>query len=222
MTARACQLCHIAASPEIAEARWNRPLITTSSFLVVPSLGALVEGWLLILPRTHRLSMAQLSPKELVELRVLAEDLARQLQSMYGLPTVMFEHGAHADGQPIGCSVDHAHLHVVPIGLDLVQMARDIAPQLKWHHLNDLFSFLAAHDGCQSYIVLRTQDGSTRLTWGPSPLPSQLFRRAIAQGIGRDQEWSWRNHPQLEIVSRTVERFGTTQPGEFERVTGFD
>src|SRR5689334_5777564 len=39
---------------------WDRPLLSTDNFYVVPSLGSLVEGWLLVIPKDHVISAAAL------------------------------------------------------------------------------------------------------------------------------------------------------------------
>ena len=54
-----CILCsELAVSAE--KAPWSAPLVETENFVVVPSLGALVEGWLLIVPKAHHISYGAL------------------------------------------------------------------------------------------------------------------------------------------------------------------
>ena len=44
-----------------APAVWNEPILESQNFVVVPSLGSLVEGWTLLLPKSHYLSMGALT-----------------------------------------------------------------------------------------------------------------------------------------------------------------
>ena len=44
---------------------YNVRLYETENFAVIPSLGSIVEGWLLIIPKKHYLSYGYLSSEEL-------------------------------------------------------------------------------------------------------------------------------------------------------------
>jgi hypothetical protein len=57
-----CKFC-AKLKAQAARAPWNEFLIETENFAVVPSLGALVEGWLLMVPKEHYISMGGRRPQ---------------------------------------------------------------------------------------------------------------------------------------------------------------
>lgn len=61
---KTCCLCSISVA-DAPRQSWDNPVFESRNFVVVPSLGSLVEGWMLLLPKKHLLSMGAL-PEELV------------------------------------------------------------------------------------------------------------------------------------------------------------
>src|SRR5262245_13149985 len=91
-----CSICADLASPKSPV--WNRPLLRTENFVVLPSLGALVEGWLLIVPTRHYLCLGALPASVTQEFRNLQDCVYSILVHRYGYACA-FEHGpsvAHA------------------------------------------------------------------------------------------------------------------------------
>ncbi|GAI58450.1 unnamed protein product, partial [marine sediment metagenome] len=70
----------------------NRIIAETENFVVLPSIGQIVEGYLLIVTKAHRGSMGCLSDVEIIELEGLMERTRFLLTRMYGRP-LFFEHG---------------------------------------------------------------------------------------------------------------------------------
>src|ERR1700712_4321803 len=58
-----CGMC-LNLSMRSDAAPWDTPILQSEHFVALPSLGALVPGWVLILPRSHFLNLARL-PAEL-------------------------------------------------------------------------------------------------------------------------------------------------------------
>ncbi len=108
-----CQLCS-ASHTEV----WNESLIESPNFVVLPSLGELVEGWVLVVPKAHFLSLAVLPDSLIPEMRDLQQIVCERLQRIYG-PVAVFEHGPAGEQHTVGCGVDHAHLHLVPVDFEL-------------------------------------------------------------------------------------------------------
>src|SRR5258708_29134184 len=108
-----CRLCcrDMSANP------WNEPLFESENFVVVPSLGALVEGWFLLLPKDHYLCMGALPQSLLDEMMQLRQTVLSFAEGTYE-DICAFEHGPHQENRSIGCGVDHAHLHLVPFSFD--------------------------------------------------------------------------------------------------------
>jgi len=71
----------------------SRTLLATENFRIFPSIGQLLEGYLLIAPLSHYTAMDEM-PKELaLELADICGRITTVLSRVYG-PCVCFEHGA--------------------------------------------------------------------------------------------------------------------------------
>jgi ATP adenylyltransferase len=198
-----CTLC-AELRAQTGAAPWNRPLIETTNFVVIPSLGALIEGWVLVVPKEHHISMGALPE----QLRAEADELELRTRTLlsdrYGSPIVAFEHGPSASQHGTGCGVDHAHLHLLPLACDLSRYVTPFVPHsLKWHPCNWV-ERTEAHKSGLDYLYLKP-DGARGLIAVSEDFGSQVFRRAIADYLGAADQFSWREFPQFEIVGQTIE-----------------
>ena len=204
----ACCLCSSRISP-LSKEPWNRPLYETSNFFVLPSLGSLVAGWLLIVPKKHFLCMGALSPELRQELDDLKQRVGAVLRRQYG-PASVFEHGPSRTNHSIGCSVDHAHLHLVPIPFDLVDAARLYMPvDAEWAAAT-LVDCCAAFANGNDYLYLEQPIGSGLIAVH-SNFGSQIFRKAIAGRLGKSGRFNWREYPEVDVIARTVSDFALSR-----------
>lgn len=199
-----CCLCSNLASGVVRQS-WDNPVFESRNFVALPSLGSLVEGWLLLVPKKHFISMGAL-PEELVtEMEDMKAKITAHVGNEYGEACV-FEHGPAFASRKVGCSVDHAHLHIVPFAINLAEAARPFMPhdsewsKASWSECRE------AHRTERDYLYFEQPLGygniSTHADFG-----SQVFRRAIASQIGRPDEFNWREHPELDNVARTINVF---------------
>ena len=100
-----CKICD-ALKVRVGREPWNEPLIETRNFVVIPSLGALVEGWVLVVPKEHRISMGALPAELRAEVENIERRVRRILRQRYGKPIVAFEHGPSGENHGTGCGVD--------------------------------------------------------------------------------------------------------------------
>lgn len=184
----------------------NTPVAESQSFVAVPSLGALVEGWVLIVPKNPHISVGAI-PRELhQELGSFLEDVRRLVESIYGR-VVIFEHGPSTTKSLIGCGVDYAHIHVVPIGFDVLGEAQLINPSLEWRESQSLECCSIFHAREQPYLYFFQSEFHNKPFIADATLaPSQLFRRAIAKGLGRPDKYDWKTNPEFENVAKTIVR----------------
>lgn len=193
---RTCQLC-----PGQSEKSWNVPLVQSANFRVLVSLGALIEGWVLLVPNEHFLSMGAVPARLIPELQELKTRMGELLESVYG-PVCAFEHGPGKKRRNVGCGVDHAHLHMVPIAFDLATAAAPYLPQNSlWEKADQAQCQAAALDGLD-YIYVEQPINRGRIL-RHQDMGSQTLRRAIAAHIGVSDDFNWRTHPQIENVNRT-------------------
>jgi len=197
-----CRLCQGVDRQD----RWNKAIFETKNFLVLPSLGALVEGWLLIVPKNHYICVGALPSELSEEFSELKQYVRDMLQSIYGA-AIFFEHGPYRQSCDVGCGVDHAHLHVLPAP------AEGNLTALTLEYLPDGVSWsLASEDDCRKaflsereYLYFEDQTGLSHIAIGEG-FVSQTFRRVIAKLKQKDDEYNWRQHPQIENVDSTIER----------------
>lgn len=185
---------------------WDEVLYETKHFAVVPSLGSLVTGWLLIVARPKALSMASLDEVLLAELDELKSLVHDTLRANFGQVAV-FEHGPVLTGTEIGCSVDQAHLHLVPTELGLVEGAnRLLGRRLEWKPSQGLFEVKAMLSNRRPYLYVEQKNSC--MSVDASELPSQLFRRVLAESLGVPERYDWRQHRCEENIYSTIRQLG--------------
>jgi diadenosine tetraphosphate (Ap4A) HIT family hydrolase len=120
-----CYFCgQIAGRPEFdliaqmlpGEKYTRRVLWESDSFVAIPSLGPLAEGHVLLCTREHVRSFAAVDPDCHIEYQAMKVRLRRELEAIYRNAALIFEHGMARAGDRDPCTVDHAHMHFVPLG----------------------------------------------------------------------------------------------------------
>ncbi|HJT67068.1 MAG TPA: HIT domain-containing protein [Pyrinomonadaceae bacterium] len=167
----------------------SRVVLSTPNFRIVPSLGQLVEGYLLIVPVQHFTALADIPDSFVAELIELCSVVRNALSQLYGTP-FFFEHGIRTKGSG-GCGIDHAHLHAVPttgITYEPIRQIQKAHPLRNISGVRDLK--MSASSG--SYIYYGEADGQHWVA--PSTfMPSQYIRQLISQSLGNDA-WDWRQY----------------------------
>ncbi len=196
-----CRLCHNSLFQNSMEP-WNKPVFESPNFIVLASLGALIEGWLLLVPKEHFICIGAVPESLTSELQEVKSIVVSALQQTYG-KVCAFEHGPSAANLSIGCGVDHAHLHLVPLSFDLASVASSFLPEnLRWSEagLKECQkTFLRGQD----YLYLEQPMGAGRISTHPR-FGGQIFRRAIAAQMGVSDQFNWRDYPQIQCVSATI------------------
>lgn len=186
---------------------WDTPVFESDSFVVVPTVGALVEGWLLVVPRRRTLCYARLPAAMFSELKHFLDEIVPIVEESYG-PISLFEHGPSATGSPVGCGTDYAHLHLVPVKCDLRMGAAQITSNIRW---NKIGSFEEVRDRVADgagYWFLQQPYGSGECNIGScsdaEPI-SQLFRKVIATSLGTPEAFDWKEDLGADRIAATVE-----------------
>jgi ATP adenylyltransferase len=199
-----CCLCSTLASPATRPV-WDTAVLESSNFVALPSLGSLVEGWLLLIPKQHYLSMGALPVALVSEMEEMKAQLGEQVKSRFG-EVCIFEHGPAFESRNVGCSVDHAHLHLVPLTFDIEEAARPFMPhdsewsKASWSECQE------AHLAGRDYLYFEQPFGYGRISTH-TDFGSQVFRKAIASQIGRPDQFNWREFPEMDTVARTINVF---------------
>ncbi len=187
-----CAFCSLESREQVIE--------TSNVGLAVPSLGAFIDGWLLIVPKRHMLSLAEMSRDECEQFKDFATHVRQRLEQMYG-PAVEFEHGSAGSSRSAGCGVDHAHSHLVPFDEPLRPLIAALGPdfdEMEWSPLDENGP---CPDLDQDYITICDSTGSW-ITYSRS-LPGQVVRRALAEWKG-EYRWDWKANLHQDRAVRTL------------------
>jgi ATP adenylyltransferase len=169
-------------------------------FVLVPTLGPLVRGHFLLLPRRHVRNFGLLTDDEAMDAHNILAQVSAELARRYSAEVMLFEHGAVSEECPIGACLEHAHIHLVPLSTDLsdpltrrygVPTAASVAdlrnPALAGH------GYLWVHDSVRGGRY-----------WTAEIVPSQLLRQLVAGALNMHERADWRTNPGLELVRQTL------------------
>jgi diadenosine tetraphosphate (Ap4A) HIT family hydrolase len=208
-----CHLCaqikgdaeHDLLHPLLGQPSYRPPLMAESDdFVLMASLGALVDGHVLLCPRRHLRSFAELSPKKAGAAAEFSAATQRRLGALYDHPVQAFEHGSASSGPDVACSIEHAHLHLLPVEIELWPL---VAEMFSWTLVREEEELAALVDGAE-YLRIATADG-WQVAKPADPIPSQLMRRKLAHALGRE-DWDWRRSPRAAEVRSTHRRLAAT------------
>ena len=123
------------------------------SFYVVPELGALKQGFLMIVPKEHILSVAQFPEELMPEYLEVCKDVEEILLKAFNGKSVAFmEHGSGPSGKTSHKkSIVHAHTHVV-VDFGLKEKYQRMVQMKKCENISDAsdvhyFSYQQSTDG---------------------------------------------------------------------------
>ncbi|MBI4676194.1 MAG: HIT domain-containing protein [Elusimicrobia bacterium] len=173
----------------------------TDNFVVLPTIGQIVEGYLLVLPKAHCLSLGHIPKENYRELEMLKDETVAVLSRVYCRP-ILFEHGAVSATRKGGACVTHAHLHVVPADVDLLPRIDHRMPRRSLGGLSELK--VQVERGIP-YLFYETRGGD-RFVFDACRLPSQYLRRLLAIEVGAEYKWDWKAHSGLQELTSVLQR----------------
>mgnify|MGYP001582521784 CR=1 FL=1 len=178
----------------------KRILFQDDNFVVFPGLGQLVEGYCLIAPREHYLSMGALPETLHASLEVVLLKVSVALATHYTAPLV-FEHGSASCTHRGASCIDHAHFHCMPVQVDIIADLEARFPCRLIHSLSDLKDQYTAG---KPYFFVQDQKGVRYIFEVPNTVPSQYIRRLIAEKLGKPDKWDWGVFHGSEGMQRSI------------------
>ena len=195
-----CAFCSKFGPARAPSRVWYDEVITQSGhFVVVPALGALVEGYVLVVSMLHDTCVAHLSDARLTELQSLLGEVRTIVSQQYG-GVIVFEHGPALPLSSGGSCIDHAHLHVVPTEIRVDSL---LAPQLRFVEMGDLSELRRFRRAGRPYVALQTQEGHLYCA-DATGVGSQFMRRLLAQQLGRPDECDYAVFPEYANMRATL------------------
>lgn len=175
-------------------------VVETRDYWVVATLGQIRSGYVLIIPKKHISCMGALSHEDAASMNFMTHVASRALSQEYHrslshapYPVIAFEHGI------VGQTIKHAHLHLLPVVVDLTARIRFDFPQAMIEELRDVIDLRERYER-QSvpYLFWTTRSGSKMVCWDP-PAPPQYLRLIMAELLGLPERGNWRNmDPELD------------------------
>ena len=191
-----CPFCYINCDDEV-----NTIIEETDNFAILPSKGALVEGYLLILPKQHVTSMNELGDGEKEELKNLIDKYRGIFYNKFGKYPIIFEHGTNMqDSGNSASSITHAHYHIVNHKF-LNEMK--VINLLKFDKVDMGIFFEDKH---KSYISYISPDFCFYITYNFEKV-SQQMRIFIAEDLGIDSQYNWKKSNFDNNITKTINLF---------------
>lgn len=179
----------------------NRMIYEGRNWVIWPTIGAIIPGYVLIVSKKHHISMMDCDKKEIIELEYLIKETRRILESIYHFPCIMFEHGGGCGNSNKSSSIDHCHLHVMPIKEDIYnKIDVDKFKIIELKSLNE-FDKRKRHNG--SYLLYQNHKEQFFIMYANTYI-SQYFRQLIALSVGFPEKWNWRHNYFVENINKTI------------------
>lgn len=197
-----CLFCKLLAGHPVHE---QASLYETENFLVVPGSGGFIDGYLMILPKAHIMSCAELDDEQMEELKGVISDVKFILKSIYGKEVLVWENGSGSGGKgKPKTSIVHAHVHACPSAVDILEVTKTTGVPL--NHIEQ--SELQGYDK-NSYLFIIDYDGEWYISSDPKLyIPRQYIRQILALGAYIDGNvWDWRRYPFWNNVEKSGETF---------------
>jgi diadenosine tetraphosphate (Ap4A) HIT family hydrolase len=198
-----CPFCDV-DDPKFRAKEENTVLIETDNFIVVPTRGSFVPGYLLIVTKRHFINFGQLPNRLFAEFRHVHHTAREHVRSAYG-PVITFEHGGNGGFSDRGGScIEHAHMHIVPYADDpwgLVEpdyTCKRTDTQTWPQHLREN----------TGYIYLESDSAAARIYYASPDFPRQYLRRRLCARLGGElrDKWHYDLYPFEQKIAETVER----------------
>jgi ATP adenylyltransferase len=206
----ACRYCDQLLTGPTAREPWNYVIAETDDFVVVPTLGSLVPGWLLVVSRDHVLCAGALDITAHSRLSRAVSQAVALVEDEFG-PATVFEHGPARAGTPAGCGVDHLHIHVAPLPFSLMAAASNAFPIASWEPVRSPTNVRTLHAAALDYCYVA--EPGKPASWAQTPPGiGQFLRRAIATQLGMPERFDYRTHDGRDCVSATLDRLSAWTP----------
>ena len=184
---------------EIDESKIENTIIEeTKYFYILPTLGSLVDGYILIVTKRHINSMSELNDNELEEYKTIIAKYQNLFNKIYNKTPIVFEHGTPNQNSKMKAnSVTHAHTHIVNINF---KNEKEILEKYNFKEINNLKK-IETNKNYIKYIY----NNKIYITYN-FPSVSQLMRILIAEELNYKDKFDWKKERFDENIISTIER----------------
>lgn len=197
--------------PSPANARHDRILVENQHFVALATLGSIVPGWVLVIPREKAFNLASARSRHRAEFEEIRNEVQVTLSKSFGGRIYEFEHGPRAPNGLLGCGVEQAHLHLVALPFDLVEEVRSTTGDAQSLAVSSNSPWDAVENDRDYWLVHDPKKGEALITYPDEPI-SQGIRKIIAAKLGKAHAWNYRVDAFHEHILETQRAF---QPRTF-------
>jgi ATP adenylyltransferase len=184
----------------------KRILLESSNFAVIPSLGAITAGHVLLCPHDHIKSFASLQANFHTECLHKKHQLKVVMDNIYHQPVHIFEHGSPSDNNKVLCTVDHAHLHFLPANISIIDK---LEQSLDIVEIDQDVISISEIVGKKEYLYYEEPGGKKFLAANIEGYESQLMRKIFMEALGNSMNWNWREAPNPQLADDIYYSFRT-------------
>ncbi len=200
-----CPYCRYFANNDY-DVKWNikRTIYRSKNFVVMPTIGEFIKGYLLIIPIQHVMSIAELSEDLKFEFFRVLNDVTEILKLTYPIKNVLvWENGTGNGG--IGkakTSIVHSHVHIAPSNLTAGKIQEISGFPLTKISFDEWSSY-----GKNSYLIVKEIIGNAWWYINDNPdlyIPRQYVRQLIAEEYDFSGDtWNWRTNQFIYLIRAT-------------------
>ena len=199
---------------QLPNGNYDRTIYEDDNWIIYPTIGAFVEGYILHVLKRHTLSGFECSKEEIKSLSSNIQLLYNVFRREYHVEyAYVFEHGNTRAERISSCCIDHTHIHMLPISIDKQQVIKNAIRG----------SMYSATSLSECYQIINKEGFNAYILWGDISrqkyyviddskglFPSQ-YMRMMMYGIltGKsinDYGWDWRIFPCYDNIMRTTEK----------------
>lgn len=178
---------------------YNEIIEETNNFFIVPSLGSLVEGYILVVPKKHICCTSNMCDNDIEDYNKIIEKYRNLFKEIYGRYPIIFEHGTLNTSGKSASSVVHGHTHIVNHNYKNEKVILD---KLKMNKINSILDI----DKNKNYIYYKSPNGTNYITYDFKPI-SQIMRLYIAEDLGIKDKYNWKLYRFDDNIKKTINKF---------------
>jgi ATP adenylyltransferase len=163
-------------------------LFENNNWVGILDVAPIVEGWSLIVHRSHITSLSEANHEVLEALIPIKNRLSNTIYNAYGVRPFFLEHGGVGEHRGGAC-IAHAHLHVIPFDGEI---KKNLLRECEFDKIDGIWDLKqkAHHDG---YLYFELPNGESFLANKPN-VKHQLIRRIVAAALPGSPPWEWREY----------------------------
>lgn len=190
----------------------SRVIAEKGTVLIMPTLGCFIKGYILLTTYDHYNSLYECPDSVISDITKVSNTISRVFLNKLDKGMVFFEHGTIKDFEHSAASINHFHLHFLPINESIWSKIRD-KYQFDYYSIKSLYDVknVVNENMINSYMLLSDIDRNIYLVdCNKSEYHSQFLRRVFYEyyyGEDTEQKWNWQKYPYYKIMRETYDMF---------------